>query len=666
MQDNQVQRSLGVIFGETSTQEFSFLFGVDEHRQHEVKYAYVEADLEEEGKIVVAYVYEVNTDNPLLAKDTAKFYSEVDETLQPPTLMSGRFTLFQAKCKVIGEYDKKAQTGNVTALTQPITPGKQVKRLSKRVLSKIFSQDEPWHLPLGYVETPGEKTQARVSLDSDSIITMHAAVFGMTGMGKTTTTAVLLEELMFRGAKTIIFDPHADYVNINKIDPKLYEKHFKKRVETDEELRKRVNDYREYLKNKWPDPVTPWSNFDPAFDSFKNQQDPYELTDQNIFYRLLNFSVINHPDLMVDFPPNKDLNSQNEDLDSQIEAIITRIKHSTLGKDVPPQFFKRRLAINFNVFPTIRLYDNKSPYFAMSLIGAIAGEKFNEVQEGIMIGWLENLSDKTLSDDKLLQFLEKIAKGLENNPSRTPLLRIIRRAKRTVDSLKKRGCKSLDVREFIQHFCDYNGDLSDVSTAIFNLSSLENDFVRRVLISTIMSFVFDQYKSGEYRIGDNAHPVLFALEEARTLIPHQVDSSSVTNPATLAARSAARQIASEGRKMGLGMLVISQKPASVDQLTVSQANTLVLHRVINPEDQNYIKRVGESLDEENLETLKKVKPGIALVTGNALKTKVMSPLVKVRYRYSEEGKKKPTPIANEWKKHKQNSGSDEESNEGRE
>ena len=47
--------------------------------------------------------------------------------------------------------------------------------------------------------------------------------------------------------------------------------------------------------------------------------------------------------------------------------------------------------------------------------------------------------------------------------------------------------------------------------------------------------------------------------------------------------------------MGIGMLVISQKPAAVDPLTASQANTLILHRVINPEDQAYIRSVGESL-----------------------------------------------------------------------
>lgn len=101
--------------------------------------------------------------------------------------------------------------------------------------------------------------------------------------------------------------------------------------------------------------------------------------------------------------------------------------------------------------------------------------------------------------------------------------------------------------------------------------------------------------------------------------------------------------------MGMGMLVISQKPAAVDPLTVSQANTLILHRAINPEDQTYIRNVGESLSSEDLETLKMVEEGTAIVTGDALKTRIMSTLVKVRNRYSEPGTEKPSPIKDLWK-----------------
>ena len=181
--------ALGIIFGETSTQEFSFLFGdADSERQNQLKFSYVEVDLPESKNKVVAKVVDVNTENPLLAKDTAKFYSE-HETLgiSVPDIISHRFTLYQAKCEVMGVYNNT--TNKIDPLTQAIKPGEQVNPLSDDILTKLFSESEPWYLSLGHVEIPGRETQAQVSLDADSIVTMHAGVFGMTGMGKTTTTA---------------------------------------------------------------------------------------------------------------------------------------------------------------------------------------------------------------------------------------------------------------------------------------------------------------------------------------------------------------------------------------------------------------------------------------------------------------------------------------------
>ena len=47
---------------------------------------------------IVARVVDVNTENPLLAKDTAKFYSEGDGSgIRFPDMMSRRFTLYQAQ-----------------------------------------------------------------------------------------------------------------------------------------------------------------------------------------------------------------------------------------------------------------------------------------------------------------------------------------------------------------------------------------------------------------------------------------------------------------------------------------------------------------------------------------------------------------------------------------
>ena len=642
--------ALGVIFGETSTQEFSFLFGdADGQRQHQLKFAYVEINLQADNSKVVARVVDVNTENPLLAKDTAKFYSETEAAgISFPDMMSRRFTLYQAKCEVIGKYNIDAK--EIEPLTQPINPGAEVQLLSGEVLNQLFSVDNPWHLHLGYVETPGQQTQAQVSLRADSIITMHACVFGMTGMGKTTTTATLLEELMFRGAKTVVFDPHSDYVNLNRIRQEFYDQLFRKKVESDDEVKRKISEYKELLQKVEPAKVLPWNTFDPSFDNLADEVTNEELTGENIFYRLLNFCTIKDANLMIDSKRNP------EELNSQLESIINGIKQLDLQSHLPEELVRRKLTIKFNAFPTIRLYEDKSPYFTMRLIEAIAGEGFTEAQEGFVIDWLRRLTDQNLADEKLLHFLTNRIKSLGENPSRAPLARIVSKAGGTLGSLVKRGCQSLDISNFVNAFCAKDGNLSEVSTAIFDLSDLENNHARRALVYAVMEFAFDRYKSKGFVVGKNehhkgkdAHPVLFALEEARTLIPRQEESSTSgeMHPATRAARLAARQIATEGRKMGLGMLVISQKPASVDPLTVSQANTLILHRVINPDDQTYIRNVGESLASEDLETLKMVKEGIAIVTGDALKTK-MSTLVKVRNRYSEPGTKKPTPIQDLW------------------
>ncbi len=641
--------ALGVIFGETSTREFSFLFGdADGERQNQFKFSYVQVDLEEDDNIVVARVIDVNTENPLLAKDTAKFYSEHETTgINIPDLMSRRFTLYQAKCEVIGLYN--SESNKIESLTQPIKPGEQVKLLSDEILNQLFSADEPWHLHLGYVETPGRQTQAQVSLNADSILTMHACVFGMTGMGKTTTTAVLLEELMFRGAKTIVFDPHSDYVNINQIRQDLYDDYFKERVENDEELMEKISAYRRYLRGVRSNRIQPWNDFDSSFDNPADEGTNEELTTENIFYRLLNFCSIKDRRLMIDSRQTPDK------LRSKIDDIINGIRNLSLREDLPQELASRKLTIKFNAFPTLRIYPGRSAYFTMRLIEAIAGEGFTPAQEGHMIEWLSELENQDLSDIALLNFLGECIEAMPpwgNNrpdPSQLPLNRIVDKASRAMRSLNRRGCRSLDVREFVNAFCSRTGALSDVSTAVFNLSDLESDHARRALIYAVMEFAFEGYKSKRFVMGQNAHPVLFAIEEARTLIPREEygSTSGEMHPATRAARLAAQQIATEGRKMGLGMLVISQKPASVDSMTASQANTLILHRAINPEDQAYIRNVGESLSVEDLETLKTVEEGIAIVTGDALKTR-MSTLVKVRNRYSQPGTEKPSPIKDFW------------------
>jgi DNA helicase HerA-like ATPase len=641
---NSTTSHLGIVFEETTTREFSFIFDSEQHLRP-LKFSFVQVHLEKE-EFVVAKVVDVNTDNPLLAKDTAKFYAEkngIAEIL--PEVMSKRFMLYKARCEVVGKVNKAASPVKIEPLTQAIKTGSKVEPLDKEILSKLYSDDEPHFVQIGktYSQTP--ESIANVSLNADELTTMHTCIFGMSGMGKTTTTATLLEELIFRGGKIILFDPHADYVNLNRLSSQLKAQfgevdssgklsirnpELKEKVAT---VRKRLEDY--YRKTGHND----WAN-----DS-KNA----ELEDANIIYRLLGFRSVLH---------GKIIHKHSDESIADIERdLIELIELHTDA--IPDELFCRKILLQMKRYPEVKFYEGKGYFYTLRLIEAMSGQTITEAQEGYYRDWIlgdgktSGIWDTSLSEqDVLKKLLDRVDKLDDKVTSKTAIERQLKLTLDRVDSLKKKH-QSVSIETFTKEFIEQAGKLYNASVACFDLSDLETDEVRRALIYAVVSFIFEKYKSKELSIEKNASPILFAIEEARTLIPRATGDPEMDKPATKLARSAVRSIATEGRKMGLGLLVISQTPSSVDNLITSQANTQILHRMTNPDDLTYIKQISESLSQEDLENLKTVGEGTAIVTGVALKTRT-SILVDVRMRYSEEGKQKPTPFKDRLKGLKQN------------
>ena len=110
------------------------------------------------------------------------------------------------------------------------------------------------------------------------------------------------------------------------------------------------------------------------------------------------------------------------------------------------------------------------------------------------------------------------------------------------------------------------------------------------------------------------------------------------------ARHAMRELAYEGRKFSLGFGLISQKPSTIDAEVVSQSNTFVLHQLKSPDDQAYVRAVTESMSEDELNMVKSLGTGRAIVAGVAVQSPV---LLRVYFRHSKEGIEEPTPIRDE-------------------
>jgi DNA helicase HerA-like ATPase len=84
-------------------------------------------------------------------------------------------------------------------------------------------------------------------------------------------------------------------------------------------------------------------------------------------------------------------------------------------------------------------------------------------------------------------------------------------------------------------------------------------------------------------------PVVIAIEEAHSFLP--VDRNTD-------AKFMASKIAREGRKFGVSLIIVSQRPSRVDQDVLSQMGSLAVSRITQPKDQSYIVLSSELVTEE--------------------------------------------------------------------
>lgn len=115
---------------------------------------------------------------------------------------------------------------------------------------------------------------------------------------------------------------------------------------------------------------------------------------------------------------------------------------------------------------------------------------------------------------------------------------------------------------------------------IIDLSPVPFD-VRNSVISLILRCLFD-FSYWYRRVNGTSYPIAVFADEAHIYL-NEHDSNS--RPA----RESAERIAKEGRKYGISLTVISQRPREVSATILSQCNSFLCLRISNPDDQSYVK-----------------------------------------------------------------------------
>ena len=144
-------------------------------------------------------------------------------------------------------------------------------------------------------------------------------------------------------------------------------------------------------------------------------------------------------------------------------------------------------------------------------------------------------------------------------------------------------------------------------------------------------------------------PFVFVCDEAHLYLPVREDAGAVEKQALYCFE----RIAKEGRKYGVSLLVVSQRPSDVSRTILSQCNNFLVLRLTNDQDQNVVRRLIPDSLAGVLDGLPLLDTGEALLLGDAillpsrikLKFPTIEPLSQTRNFWQEWGEIAPDSAA---------------------
>lgn len=454
------------------------------------------------------------------------------------------------------------------------TPGADVTLAPDELLRKFFSRNIASGIEIG---TLINRPNVSVLLDPNGL-RRHLAVIAQTGAGKSYTVGVILEKLLQLGGTVVVFDPNSDYVLMRR----------------------------------------------------DKQHRATAFADRVDVFRLPTTQVGRIPD--EEIGGSKKFTMQFSKLDVDEICALTGIAETSTnirkgiqtawdnlrGTDYTPHTFVqelRRLAQEGEA-PAAGPGMSRGPRALNPSIGD--EEEFDrafgkKVSEKASIDW----DDLGRADDEPAP--APSTNGAKGN------------------SAKSTGA-SLDAMTGAQKALKYIERLERID--IWGYEDVPMDDILRPMTLSVIDvagvdkwiseFVVDKVLRETWGVAVNQglqRPVFFVLEEAHNFVPGGQGTQSL-------AASIIKRIASEGRKFGLFMILITQRPYKVHGDTLSQCNSQVIMRLTNPQDQNAVRQSSESISEGLLGDLPGLNIGEAVILGPLVRVPVM---VKVGERLSKEG-----------------------------
>lgn len=431
----------------------------------------------------------------------------------------------------------------VRGITTYPLPRQSVHLLTREETGQIYSaaegqQNDDDYSPLvpfaNYVGADNAVCRANV----DKMLGMHCAVLGSTGSGKSGAVAALLHSMIDHRPepnkvchpRALVIDPHGEYGHA---------------------FSERAIVYRAYdpLGNEettgCPISLPYWLMSADEFRTLVIGKTEQEATSQNnIVYKAITYARMVAAGLIDPSPTAHGSTAPTDGLDHDAPRPKEGVAHEDLiefDHDKPRPFSLQEFYNHIFYLQAARVQSG--------LLQAVTASEFGTKFKSV----LDKLS--VLRRDPRIRFMMR-----EIDEQTPPLKHIIAQL---VGQIQGEGGNDRDVR-------------------ILDISGLPNE-VAGPLAAMLARLLF-QYKVYQTSEEKRRDPVFLVCEEAHRYVPDRGEAEYA------AAQTAIRRIAREGRKYGIGLMLVSQRPADVESTVISQCGTWLVLRLTNAADQQHVSR----------------------------------------------------------------------------
>lgn len=504
------------------------------------------------------------------------------------------------KIELLGEF---AGTRFIAGTIKKPTLTSTLRVINEEELDIIMGKADENSLYIG--KSPIYKDRS-IYANINDLFSNHLAIFGNSGSGKSCSVSRIVQNIFLnqnflaQNANLFIFDAYGEYKNafrdINKINP-AYQYKFLTTNPTEE------TDMLFQL------PVFLFTNDDVAL--LLNADNHAQLT---IIERMMKLAkLFSRNDAVTEKLKNhliaKAIQSvlfSNQNASGKKNDIFTIISSCqtpafNMNTEIQGIGYTRRFSECFKI-------DSKGEFGESVLINEYIAKNLNEELESTIE--VPSQAFFTLKDmEKALEFT-LIGEGFLNNRLIQDSAIILKVRLHSI--INSRNALYFDIKQYItlEQYISSLIVLNHRRSQIININLEDvDDNLAKVIVKIVSKMIFDFSKSRKIRASIPFHLI---IEEAHRYVV-------ADNDKFLLGYNIFERIAKEGRKYGVLIDLISQRPVDISETVVAQMSNFLVLKMTHPKDLEYIEKMLPNVSSDIIEKLNSLQSGTLVSFGNAFK-----------------------------------------------